>query len=213
MESSKQSRTDCFLSNPTVHLVTNEVLKINGSNFKDKTITLAAGLDLYHLTYRNTRYNRDNLEGTIDDEVYNHLCQLPENDYIKDLKHPKYFSISYYHPLYYNNSIEKCNHAYLHYKTSKPLLLFDARRYDKVYDKKLLETLSELSETKQLDGWIYKDDPLDNWHEIHLFNPTNLVDYSHKLIIYTQEEIDRFKDLFIFPYEQEELDIIEKFQI
>lgn len=179
-----------------------------------KTITLRAWFDLYHLTYRNTKYNRVNLEGEINDEAYDYMCKLPENDYIKDLNHPKYFSINYYHPLYFNAVGDKSNNAHLHYQTLKSLILFDGRNYDK-HD--ILDFLCNLERTKKLnnqfiDGWLIKDDSNDTWHEIYLFCPTNSVDPNCKVITYTKEEIDQFKDIFVFPYGQEELDIIEKFE-
>jgi hypothetical protein len=170
-------------------------------------IKLKSPFNLYHLTYRNTKRNIEYLK---DEELdcYDILCELDENDFIKDLKHGKYFSISYYHPLYYCSKNFRDHYTFLCYQTIQPLILFDGRNYNK---QEILDILNNLNKT-QVDGWLIKDDCNDSWHEIYLFSPEKLVSTNFTEISYTSKQIDDFYELTDndpeYPYEKEEIDII-----
>jgi hypothetical protein len=91
-------------------------------------VVLDSGFDLYHLTFKNTPSTREQLEKG---DYYNRLSELPEGEYLEDLEHPKYYSISSYHPLYYTQDPYSNDNVFIHYKTVRPLVLFDGRNYAK----------------------------------------------------------------------------------
>ena len=177
-------------------------------------IVLGAPFDLYHLTARNTP---EHLEELLKDEdpVYDLLSKLPENAFLTDLQHSKYFSAHYYHPLYYTLNPSDPSNVWLHYQTFKPLILFDGRNYDKYEARELIDCLDrEPFLQRCIDGWLIQDDPHDPWHEILLFSPINVVDPHFDEIKYTPREIRDFKQLVGqmggFPYGEEEAETIER---
>ena len=133
-------------------------------------ICLRTGLPLYHLTSRNIPENEEAFE----EATY----QLPPlGQYGLDLIHPKYFSLTEYHPFYYGADPAGYLSVALKYETSKDIILLNSSNpeWKTFMDIPRLERTLLENRWTGIDGWLALDDPGgdadSDWREIMLTRP------------------------------------------
>lgn len=177
-------------------------------------IYIDTSLELFHLTYRNTQKMQKLLRDE-QNEACDYLSSVKEGDYLRDLEHTKFFSLGKFHPLYYSFEPYGEDQVALHYKLIRPLMLLDGRKYKKSDISGFLNQLDNDERLRgELDGWLIKDDHLDNYHEICLFSSIGKIDPNCEEIVYDIDTRDQFNKLVdqtnAYPYGKQELQSIAK---
>jgi hypothetical protein len=160
-------------------------------------VMIGAPFNLYHMTQRNTPRTRAELESLLEDEGAEgpqHIISLPEGAFPTDLTQQKWFSISYYAPLYIGAN--KPDRVALQYRINAPMVLFDGRRYPRRFGlnepvftqneagewipelfQDVLGCLQTDPRVRQcIDGWLLQEELDEPWYELLLFRPSEIVD-------------------------------------
>jgi len=181
-------------------------------------IRLASGFPLYHLAYRNVPENYEDIFEEWEEWGYT----MPrEGGYSTDLEHPKYFSLTKYHPFYYGADPNGYKSVALQYRTKEEILLLNPVELnwkETVDIGSLIEQLKRMPQC--VDGWLVVDDipflEVDMnkiWKEIFLLRPWEKVDPNFIEYQLSPEEMRYARAVKEYEWGQLEAETIEAFTL